>query len=113
MKRRCSRCCVCAENMGEVLQVFGNEVGPGYLEILPRSSKVLVLVVPETHMDVYSQLHSGLYFGLCRYEGILVKRSCPGWCVCTENVDKVLPVFDYDVCLGCLKLCQDTPRFWY
>ena len=61
--------------------------------VLGVTSGVLVLVVPDTHMSVYLQLHSGLHLGLCRYDGIWVKRYCPGCCVCTENVGEVLPVY--------------------
>ena len=93
MKKCCPGCCVCTENVGELLPFFYYDMGPGMPEILRRNSKVLVFIVPEIHMDVYSQPHSGLYLGLCRYEGIRVKRSCPGCCVCTENVGEVLPVF--------------------
>ena len=61
--------------------------------VLGVTSEVLVLCVPETHMSVYVQLHSGLHLGLCRYEGIWVKRYCPGCCVCTENVGEVFLVY--------------------
>ena len=79
--------------------------------VLTRTSKVLVLVVSETYMDVYSQLNIGLYLGLCTYEGIQVKRSCPGRCIWTENMCEVLPVFDYFMGLVYSMFCPEPSRF--
>ena len=70
-----------------------SDVGVVCLQFLVVTSGVLVLVVPETHMSVHLQLHSGLHLGLCRYEGMLVKSQCPRCCVCSENVCDVPPGF--------------------
>ena len=72
-----------------------------------------VSCVPDTHMSAYLHLHSGLYLGLCRYEGIRVKRCCPEYCVHTENVGDVLPVFDNDVGVVCLEFCREPHGHWY
>ena len=80
-------------------------------KVLPGTSKVLVFVVPETYLSVYSHLHSDLYLGFCRYEGIRVKRVF--WMFCyIEHVGPGCPVCDYDVGPGYLMFCPEPSRFY-
>ena len=80
---------------------------------MPVPSKVLVFVVPETCMSVYYHEHSGLYFGLGRYEGWPVEMFSPHSCICSEHLGAVLPVCDADLGLVLPGACPYPPRFWY
>ena len=69
--------CVCIENVGSELPVRDLDLGlvvPGFL---PITSNVLVFIIPETYMSVYSQINSHLCLGLCRYEGLWVEMFVP------------------------------------